>query len=124
MPCSCAGTRRASPTTCRSFYNDAILLKSAIALQTPDVPLAGAGPGRAIPRKRSTRPSKLIRIGEKLDEFVRKNTEMGQLIDGISVVNQDMLKRNADLERRNEELLAAACQVASWSRQRGSRKPE
>jgi cellulose synthase/poly-beta-1,6-N-acetylglucosamine synthase-like glycosyltransferase/glycosyltransferase involved in cell wall biosynthesis len=45
-----------------------------------------------------------MRIGDQLSEFVQKNTEMGHLIDGISVVNQDMLKRNADLERRNEDL--------------------
>ena len=37
---------------------------------------------------------------------------MGQLIDGISVVNQDMLKRNADLERRNEDLSRQLAKLA------------
>ena len=85
------------------FLNDAILLKSAIALQTAEVPL----PAQVIAgqfREAFDKTVELMRMSAKLNEFVRKNTEMGQLIDGISVVNQEMLNRNADLERRNAEL--------------------
>jgi GT2 family glycosyltransferase/glycosyltransferase involved in cell wall biosynthesis/2-polyprenyl-3-methyl-5-hydroxy-6-metoxy-1,4-benzoquinol methylase len=95
----------------QKFLNDAILLKSAIALQSADVPLPAqinAGQFQEVFDK----TLQLIRTSEKLDEFVRKNTEMGQLIDGISVVNQDMLKRNAELERRNEELSRQVAKVA------------
>ena len=95
----------------QAFLNDVILLKSAIALQTADVP-PGAQVRAGQFHEVFDKTLKLIRTSEKLDEFVRKNTEMGHLIDGISVVNQDMLKRNADLEHRNEELLRQIAKFA------------
>ena len=86
------------------FYNDAILLSSAIALQTPEVPPPAQVPAGHILTGAFTKSIEMMRIGDQLADFVQKNTEMGHLIDGISVVNQDMLRRNADLERRNEDL--------------------
>jgi len=86
------------------FYNDAILLNSAITMQTADVPPPAQVPPGHILSEAFAKTVEMMRIGDQLSEFVQKNTEMGHLIDGISVVNQDMLKRNADLERRNEEL--------------------
>jgi cellulose synthase/poly-beta-1,6-N-acetylglucosamine synthase-like glycosyltransferase/glycosyltransferase involved in cell wall biosynthesis len=86
------------------FYNDAILLNSAIVRQDPDVPPAAKVPSGHLLGNAFTKTVEMMRVGDQLADFVQKNTEMGHLIDGISVVNQDMLKRNADLERRNEEL--------------------
>ena len=86
------------------FYNDAILLNSAIARRDPQVPQPAQVPAGHIFSDSYTKAVELMRIGDQLAEFVQKNAEMGHLIDGISVVNQDMLKRNADLERKNEEL--------------------
>ena len=86
------------------FYNDALLLSSAIAMQTPDVPRPAQVPPGHILSGAFSKSVEMMRIGDQLADFVHKNTEMGRLIDGISVVNQDMLKRNAELERRNEEL--------------------
>ena len=99
--------RKTAPPLARdveAFYNDAILLNSAIALQDPDVPPPAQVPPGHILSDAFTKSVEMMRIGDQLADFVQKNTEMGHLIDGISVVNQDMLKRNADLERRNEEL--------------------
>ena len=93
------------------FLNDVILLKSAIALLDPDVPLPAQVSGGQI-REAFDKTLELMKTSAKLDEFVRKNTEMGRLIDGISVVNQDMLKRNADLERRNEDLSRQMAKLA------------
>jgi cellulose synthase/poly-beta-1,6-N-acetylglucosamine synthase-like glycosyltransferase/glycosyltransferase involved in cell wall biosynthesis len=88
----------------QAFYNDAILLNSAIALQTPDIPPPAQIPAGHILTNAFTKSVEMMRIGDQLADFVQKNTEMGHLIDGISVVNQEMLRRNADLERRNEDL--------------------
>ena len=86
------------------FYNDAILLNSAIALRDPQVPAPAQVPSGHILSDAFTKTVEMMRIGDQLSEFVQKNTEMGHLIDGISTVNQEMLKRNADLERRNDDL--------------------
>ena len=88
----------------QSFYNDTILLNSAIVLRDPEVPEPAQIPSGHILSEAFTKSVEMMRIGDQLAEFVRKNTEMGHLIDGISNVNRDMLKRNADLERRNDDL--------------------
>jgi cellulose synthase/poly-beta-1,6-N-acetylglucosamine synthase-like glycosyltransferase/glycosyltransferase involved in cell wall biosynthesis len=88
----------------RSFYNDAILLNSAIVLRDPQVPAPAQVPPGRILSEAFTKSIELMHIGDQLAEFVRKNTEMGHLIDGMSGINRDMLRRNADLERRNDDL--------------------
>ena len=105
------------------FLNDAILLKSAIALQSPEVP-APAQVTTGQLRDAFTKTLEIIRIGAKVDEFVRKNTEMGQVIDGISAVNVEMVKRNADLERRNEELSRQIAMFAKLGPGVRSQEPE
>jgi cellulose synthase/poly-beta-1,6-N-acetylglucosamine synthase-like glycosyltransferase/glycosyltransferase involved in cell wall biosynthesis len=105
--------RQPMPQDVQVFYNDAILLNSAITVRDPDVPAPARVPAGHILSGAFGKAVEMMRIGDQLAEFVQKNTEMARLIDGISVVNQDMLKRNAELERRNEEL---AKQVAGLLR--------
>lgn len=92
------------PPALQVFYNDTILLNSAITLRNADVPPAAQIPPGHILSDAFAKSVEMMRIGDQLSEFVQKNIEMGHLIDGISAVNQDMLKRNADLERRNKDL--------------------
>lgn len=113
--------RQPMPLDVQSFYNDAILLNSAIIMRDPDVPAPAQVPTGHILSGAFGKAIEMMRIGDQLAEFVQKNSQMAQLIDGISVVNQDMLRRNAELERRNQDL---AQQVAGLLRPDDSRAAE
>ncbi len=99
--------RRQAPSLPREFqdfYNDAILLSSAIAMQTPDVPAPAQVAEGHILRDAFTKAVEMMRVSGQLGEFVEKNNEMGRVIDDLISGKQEMRKRIADLERRNEEL--------------------